>query len=105
MVTHGDKSNGKTLKKADYTLDGMDDGEAADDVYSRANPTRPGFTKTDQKDMWRMGKVQELKVRSFHDSSQLPNRRVHSRMERPKKTMDVPHRKRASNLITAPPLT
>lgn len=50
------------LKQSNYTVDGMEDGDAADDVYSRANPARPGFTKSDQKDMWRMGKVQELKV-------------------------------------------
>jgi hypothetical protein len=36
--------------------------EAGDDVYSEANPARPGFTKSDQKDMWRMGRIQELKV-------------------------------------------
>lgn len=52
------------LKQSNYTVDGMEEGDAADDVYSRANPARPGFTKSDQKDMWRMGKVQELKVSS-----------------------------------------
>ena len=64
-------SNGKTdpsnplveLSKPRYSVeDGADDNEAGDDVYSRANPPRAGFTKADQKDMYRMGKVQELKV-------------------------------------------
>lgn len=32
-------------------------------VYSQENPLRDGFTKCDQKDMYRMGKKQELKVR------------------------------------------
>lgn len=63
-------SNGKTdpsnplveLSKPRYSVeDGADDNEAGDDVYSRANPPRAGFTKADQKDMYRMGKVQELK--------------------------------------------
>jgi hypothetical protein len=65
------QGNGKTepsnplveLSKPRYSVDdGQDDNEAGDDVYSRANPPRPGFTKSDQKDMYRMGKVQELKV-------------------------------------------
>lgn len=55
--------NGK-FHKTKYSLDGIEEGDATDDVYSRANPARPGFTKSDQKDMWRMGKIQELKVRS-----------------------------------------
>ena len=37
-------------------------GALKDDVYSQANPPREGFTKTDQKHMYRLGKVQELKV-------------------------------------------
>jgi hypothetical protein len=48
--------------KAMYNVDGI---EESDNVYHRANaanPARPGFTKEDQKDMYRMGKVQELKV-------------------------------------------
>ncbi|KAF2178015.1 putative GABA permease [Zopfia rhizophila CBS 207.26] len=49
------------VNKTKYSLDGVEDGDAVDDVYSRANPARPGFTKSDQKDMWRMGKLQELK--------------------------------------------
>ncbi|KAF2470504.1 amino acid transporter [Lindgomyces ingoldianus] len=44
-----------------YSLDGVEEAEGQDDEYSRANPARPGFTKFDQKDMWRMGKLQELK--------------------------------------------
>ena len=48
--------------KTKYSLDGVDDTDAADDVYSRANPPRPGFTKNDQKDMYRMGKIQEFRV-------------------------------------------
>jgi hypothetical protein len=48
--------------KTKYSLDGVDDADAADDVYSRANPPRPGFTKNDQKDMYRMGKMQEFRV-------------------------------------------
>jgi hypothetical protein len=45
-----------------YGLDGVDDTDAADDIYSRANAPRPGFTKNDQKDMYRMGKLQEFRV-------------------------------------------
>ena len=52
--------NSKTNK---YSLDGVEEGDAADDVYSRANAPRPGFTKNDQKDMYRMGKIQEFRVR------------------------------------------
>jgi hypothetical protein len=51
----------KTSKIKD-SFDGIEDGDPADDVYSRANPSRPGFTKNDQKDMYRMGKLQEFKV-------------------------------------------
>lgn len=58
--------------KVNYTLDGMEDGDGKDDVYSQANPARPGFTKSDQKDMWRMGKIQELKVSSQRLSLYLP---------------------------------
>jgi hypothetical protein len=39
-----------------------EDIDRVDDVYSRANPPREGFTKADQKHMYRMGKVQELKA-------------------------------------------
>ena len=46
-----------------YGLDGVDDVDATDDIYSRANAPRPGFTKNDQKDMYRMGKLQEFRVR------------------------------------------
>lgn len=52
----------KTSKIKD-SFDGIEDGDPADDVYTRANPSRPGFTKNDQKDMYRMGKLQEFKVR------------------------------------------
>jgi hypothetical protein len=38
------------------------DDNADDDIYSRVNPPRPGFTKNDQKDMYRMGKIQEFRV-------------------------------------------
>ncbi|KAF2204121.1 amino acid transporter [Delitschia confertaspora ATCC 74209] len=49
------------VSKGRYSIDGVEDGDAADDIYSRVNPARPGFTKHDQKDMYRMGKIQELK--------------------------------------------
>jgi hypothetical protein len=66
MVESGDnphaQSSSVIFNKAQYTLDGMEEGDFTDDVFARANPARPGFTKSDQKDMWRMGKVQELKV-------------------------------------------
>lgn len=48
--------------KVKYSLDGVDDAQATDDIYSQANRPRPGFTKADQKDMYRMGKIQEFKV-------------------------------------------
>lgn len=65
------KSSSTAVSKARYSLDGMGENEAGDDVYDRANPARPGFTKSDQRDMYRMGKIQELKVgRSFaHNGS------------------------------------
>ena len=34
-------------------------------IYNQANPLREGLTKTEQKHMYRLGKVQELKVCSF----------------------------------------
>ncbi|KAF2116026.1 hypothetical protein BDV96DRAFT_621122 [Lophiotrema nucula] len=40
---------------------GKEEDTEKDNVYSRANPSRPGFMKADQKHMYRMGKVQELK--------------------------------------------
>lgn len=49
--------------KTKYSLDGVDDADAVDDIYSQANAPRPGFTKNDQKDMYRMGKIQEFRVR------------------------------------------
>ena len=54
------QSSSMEVNKTRASFDGVED---ADDVYSRANPSRPGFTRSDQKDMWRMGKLQELKVR------------------------------------------
>lgn len=48
-----------------------DEVEAGDDVYNEANTARPGFTKSDQKDMWRMGRIQELKVSSKSTSVSL----------------------------------
>jgi len=73
MVEPNDNSEAQdssiTSKKVEYTLDGMEEGDATDDVYSRANPAKPGFTKSDQRDMWRMGKVQELKVCPYELSS------------------------------------
>jgi hypothetical protein len=56
-------SSTSDVSKTKYSLDGVDDGEPGDDIYDQANPPRPGFTRSDQKDMWRMGKVQEFKVR------------------------------------------
>ena len=55
-------SSDKTSQR--YELDGVDDADAVDDIYSRANAPRPGFTKNDQKDMYRMGKLQEFRVGS-----------------------------------------
>ncbi|CZR59452.1 probable GABA permease [Phialocephala subalpina] len=50
-------------EKAQLHASSLDDviDESGDDIYSQANPARPGFTKSDQKDMWRMGRVQEFK--------------------------------------------
>lgn len=56
-------SSSSDISKTKYSLDGVNDGEAGDDIYDQANPSRPGFTKSDQKDMWRMGRIQEFKVR------------------------------------------
>ena len=56
------------VSKKNYGLDGVDDTDAADDIYARANAPRPGFTKNDQKDMYRMGKIQEFRVRWHIDS-------------------------------------
>jgi hypothetical protein len=47
------------------SFDGVDDIDVGDDIYSQANPPRPGFTKYDQKDMYRMGKIQEFQVSSL----------------------------------------
>lgn len=45
-----------------FSLDLADDGDVVDDIYSKENPPRPGFTRFDQKDMYRMGKIQKFKV-------------------------------------------
>lgn len=60
-TTGGNGHNG--AEKAALQASSLDDvvDESGDDIYSRANPSRPGFTKSDQKDMWRMGRVQEFK--------------------------------------------
>lgn len=57
------RSSSTEVSKTKYSLDGVVDENADDDIYSRVNPPRPGFTKNDQKDMYRMGKVQEFRVR------------------------------------------
>ncbi|KAF2007964.1 GABA permease [Amniculicola lignicola CBS 123094] len=57
------------VHKTKSSFDIIEDRDV-DDVYSRANPGRKGFTKYDQKDMWRMGKVQELR-RSYRPLSAL----------------------------------
>ena len=47
-------------------MNNMDMESGMDEIiYNQANPSREGFTKTDQKHMYRLGKVQELKVCSF----------------------------------------
>jgi hypothetical protein len=56
------RSSSTEVSKTKYSLDGIVDENADDDIYSQANPPRPGFTKSDQKDMYRMGKVQEFRV-------------------------------------------
>ncbi|KAF8847927.1 amino acid transporter [Acephala macrosclerotiorum] len=56
-TTTGEEYNG--TEKARFQVESLE--ESGDDIYSQANPSRPGFTKSDQKDMWRMGRVQEFK--------------------------------------------
>lgn len=51
---------------AQYTIDGIEDGDAVDDMGLRIE----GFTKRDQRDMQRMGKRQEL-MRNFRPLSAL----------------------------------
>jgi hypothetical protein len=58
----GFRASSTDMSKTKYSLDGVEDGAGVDDVYSRANAPRPGFTKSDQKDMYRMGKIQEFRV-------------------------------------------
>jgi len=36
--------------------------EEVGEAYSEVGHSRPGFTKLDRRDMYRMGKIQELKV-------------------------------------------
>jgi hypothetical protein len=36
--------------------------EEAGEAYSEVGHARPGFTKLDRRDMYRMGKIQELRV-------------------------------------------
>jgi amino acid transporter len=55
------RTSSTEVSKTKYSLDGVEEGEGDNDIYARANPPRPGFTKFDQKDMYRMGKIQELK--------------------------------------------
>jgi hypothetical protein len=56
------RSSSTEVSKTKYSLDGVIDENADGDIYSRANAPRPGFTKNDQKDMYRMGKTQEFRV-------------------------------------------
>jgi hypothetical protein len=56
------RSSSTEVSKTKYSLDGVVEANADDDIYSRVNPPRPGFTKSDQKDMYRMGKIQEFRV-------------------------------------------
>lgn len=44
------------------TIDQVENGDIVENVFSKANPARPGFTRHDQKDMYRMGKTQRLQV-------------------------------------------
>ena len=59
---HTSTSDISKTSKTKYSIDGIEEGDAVEDVYSQANPARPGFTKHDQKDMYRMGKIQEFRV-------------------------------------------
>jgi hypothetical protein len=45
-----------------YSIDRVENGDNIEDDYSKANPSRPGFTRHDQKDMYRMGKTQRLQA-------------------------------------------
>lgn len=64
------RTSSTEVSKTKYSLDGVEEGEGDNDIYSQANPPRPGFTKYDQKDMYRMGKIQELR-RSYRPLSAL----------------------------------
>jgi len=59
---HTSTSDISKTSRAKYSIDHIEEGDAVEDVYSHANPARPGFTKYDQKDMYRMGKIQEFRV-------------------------------------------
>ena len=56
------RSSSTDVSKTKYSLDGVDHVDAADDIYSQANAPRPGFTKNDQKDMYRMGEDADTTV-------------------------------------------
>ena len=53
------------VSKTKYSLDGIDDGNIANnDLYDETYHNHDnGHTKHDQRDMYRMGKIQELRVR------------------------------------------
>lgn len=45
-----------------YSIDKIENGDSVNEEYWKANPANVGFTKHDQKDMYRMGKTQKLQV-------------------------------------------
>ena len=58
------QTSSSRVSKTKYSLGGVDDDNVANDLYSEAYAgPHDGFTKHDQKDMYRMGKIQELRVR------------------------------------------
>lgn len=58
---HEFRSSSTEVSKVKYSLNGVGN-DVGDDIYRQANLARPGFTKFDQKDMYRMGKIQEFRV-------------------------------------------
>jgi len=58
----GFRPSSPSEEKREEIFQTRDDGDLSDDIYGQVNPARPGFTKNDQKDMYRMGKIQEFKV-------------------------------------------
>jgi hypothetical protein len=50
------------ISKMNSSVDSGDQVNADDDIYARANAPQPGFTKNDQRDMYRMGKIQQFRV-------------------------------------------